>query len=426
MRETKSALTISYPTNAISAVFEQLNNLLTLGGFQVKVSNSKGEEILAQRAGGTDSYSMAQMSDGERNAVILAANVLTVDSGTALLIDEPERHLHRSIIEPLLSALFASRQDCYFVISTHEIGLPMGSPESSVILLAGCGWDGRMAKSWDARLLPAESGLPEDVKRAILGARKTILFVEGGDESLDVKLYGALFEGTSVVPVGSCTDVVNALTGLHGAREYHDVECFGLIDGDSRSLGEAEELRSRGIYVLDQYSVESIYYCTDAMAAVAERQAKSLGKDAPSMVDAAKETALVRLGREGVGERMAARLCERRVHDQIRARMPDWKAIRDGTGISIGIESDQCFDEERSRFQNLLSAQNLEEIVRRYPVRESGVFDEIAKQFELTRYNYGRTLCARVRDDVKLAEKLRGRIGPLSVVLKPQEPGNGG
>ena len=32
--------------------------------------------------------------------VILAANVLTVDAGTVLLIDEPERHLHRSIIEP--------------------------------------------------------------------------------------------------------------------------------------------------------------------------------------------------------------------------------------------------------------------------------------------------------------------------------------
>ena len=51
---------------------------------------------------------MAQMSDGERAAAIIAATVLVADPGTLFLIDEPERHLHRSIIEPFLSALFGN------------------------------------------------------------------------------------------------------------------------------------------------------------------------------------------------------------------------------------------------------------------------------------------------------------------------------
>lgn len=50
---------------------------------------------------------MAQLSNGERKAVLIAANALTVKEGTVLLIDEPERHLRRNIIEPFLSALVA-------------------------------------------------------------------------------------------------------------------------------------------------------------------------------------------------------------------------------------------------------------------------------------------------------------------------------
>ena len=73
---------------------------------------------------GSDSYSVAEMSDGERNALLLAAEVLTVPSGTLILIDEPELHLHRSIISSLLTGLFSNRSDCMFVISTHEVMLP--------------------------------------------------------------------------------------------------------------------------------------------------------------------------------------------------------------------------------------------------------------------------------------------------------------
>ena len=94
--------------------FEQLNELLAFGTLLVKLENSNDEEILAHHQGASVPFSIAQMSDGERNAAIIAATVLTVEPGTVLLIDEPERHLHRSIIEPFLSALFECRWDCCF------------------------------------------------------------------------------------------------------------------------------------------------------------------------------------------------------------------------------------------------------------------------------------------------------------------------
>ena len=118
------------------SLFKQLNDLLGLGTLTVSLENSNDEEILAQHKNNGLRFSIAQMSDGERAAAIMAANVLTVDPGTILLIDEPERHLHRSIIEPFLSALFAKRQDCAFVISTHEIALPIAKPGSECRYLA--------------------------------------------------------------------------------------------------------------------------------------------------------------------------------------------------------------------------------------------------------------------------------------------------
>ena len=71
----------------------------------------------------------------ERNAMILAAHVITADPGTVFLIDEPERHLHRSIIQPFLSALFDLRkEECTFIIATHEIALPITNPDARVLI----------------------------------------------------------------------------------------------------------------------------------------------------------------------------------------------------------------------------------------------------------------------------------------------------
>ena len=397
--------------------FDHVNDLLNLGGFAVRVSNSKSEEILAQHSDFSESYSMAQMSDGERNAVILAANILTVDAGTVLLIDEPERHLHRSIIEPFLSALIARRKDCYFVISTHEIALPICNPEASVLIVRSCAWKGGIATGWDAKLLKGNIKLSEELRRAILGARKRVLFVEGEPNSLDLQLYSALFSSISVVPIGSCDNVIKAVTGLWGSQEHHDVESFGLIDGDNRSNDEIADLQERNVYALSQYSVESIYYCPDAMNAVAQRQAESLGADASQIIRAAEDAAIASLSQSSVDERLAARLCERQIREEIRSQLPDWKSILNGKVFSIEVGSDGRFKEELYRFRKLLGGRNLEQIISRYPVRESNALDEISKQFSLSKTNYEKTLLTKIRNETELAEKLRGRIGPLATAL---------
>ena len=388
-----------------------------MANLAVTIENSEGENLFARRKDAEGQYDIAQMSDGERNAVILAANVLTVNPGTVLLIDEPERHLHRSIIEPLLSALFTRRKDCAFIVSTHEIALPMAKPEATVLVVRSCQWAGDSANAWDAKLIGKDANLPEDVKRAILGSRKRILFVEGQPQSLDVQLYSTLFPDISVVPVGGCDDVIKAVEGMRNSSGLHDVEAFGLVDGDNRNSTDVSRLTEKGIYSLNVYSVESICYCSDAMNAVAQRQAESLGRLADQMVENAKSKALDELGKGDLAERMAARRCERKVQEELQSQMPDWKSIASNPNHTINLTTGNWHQKELSYFQQLLADKDLEKIIARYPVRESGILGSMVETFELNRKNYQDTLIARVRTDADLAEKLRQLIQPLADAL---------
>ena len=398
-------------------MFEQLNELLRVGGFAVTIENADGEQILAQHKDVAEPYGMEKMSDGERSAVILAATVLTVDPGIALLIDEPERHLHRSIIQPFLTALFEKRDDCPFVISTHEPALPLANSGASVLTVRSCQWNGEVAAAWDMELMKGDAGLPDDLKRAILGARRKILFVEGNAHSLDIQLYEALFPNISVRPVDSCDDVIKVVRGLQNSREYHDVEAFGLIDGDNRDEDEVELLRQQGIHALGEYSVESLYYCSAAMNAVATWQAAALGENADEMLESANSRVLAALDKDGLVERMAARRCERIVRAKYQSRLPNWRSIIDQTDHSVSVDSKDLYDEELRRFRNFREDEDVERIVARYPVRESDVLDGIVGAFSLARDSYRRTLLARVRSDSGLAENIRDRIGPLSLIL---------
>ena len=396
--------------------FDQLNELLGIGTLAVTLENSNDEEILARHRDGSAPFSIAQMSDGERNAAILAAAVLTVEPRTVLLIDEPERHLHRSIIEPFLSALFECRMDCPFVVSTHEIALPVANPEARCLIVRSCRWNGTKARAWEVELLEPNVDLPKNLKRAILGSRKQILFVEGDSNSLDLPLYNALFPGISVVPKGSCSDVTKAVSGLRASQELHHVGAFGLIDRDDRGQEEVKQLAKGGVFALDVYSVESLYYCSDAIAAVARRQAESLGDHADDMMNSVTQKAFDALNQAGLAERMAARRCEGRVRDAILRQLPDWKCIEAKPKFDISVDSP--YQDELARFKELVAGARLDDLAARYPLRESGTLHAIAKALKLTgRKTYEQTLVSRIQGDENLAQSLKKRLGRLSEML---------
>lgn len=236
---------------------ETLNTLFRLSNLPVEVE-LQGDSLFGKRGGVR--YGIEKLSDGERTALLLAAAVLTAPAGKIFLIDEPERHLHRSIISPFLRLLLAQRPDCAFLVSTHEVMLPIETPQSRTILLRGCTYNGEAVTAFDCSVIDSAAGIPEELKIDILGARSTVLFVEGEAVSLDKPLYSIVFPGVSVIAKGGCRDVEHAVAGLSGANALHWVRAFGLVDGDRRSPQEIARLAGKGVFAVPAISVETIYY----------------------------------------------------------------------------------------------------------------------------------------------------------------------
>ena len=415
-RDSEGALTLSLQTRS---TFDQINEILKLGTLNVTLENSNDQEIIATNSTNGATYNIAQMSDGERNAVIIAANVLTAESDSVLLIDEPERHLHRSIIEPFLTALFETRKDCAFVISTHEVWLPVANPDATVLLVRSCRWNGQSVIDWDVDQLESNADLPEDLKHAILGSRRVILFTEGTSTSGDLALYDALFPNISVVPKEGCENVIRAVHGLRGSENVHHARAFGLIDRDSRESAEVNKLAEDRIYALDVYAVESIYFCSDAIAAVAERQAESLGLDVDDLIADALLAGFEALNEPNVVENFAAVRSAATMRNDVIKQLPTTKSIRNGTTHKAKIDVASTYQDEIARINRMVANRELDAIVERYPIRKSKMCGNITNALELkSMKSYEQTLITQIRSDPNLATALKSRIDPLVHALE--------
>lgn len=350
------------------APIKLINELLRLSNIPVEISVKENEQVFASKSGGP-LYSVAELSDGERNALLIAADVLTAKANSLILIDEPERHLHRSIISPLLTLLFAKRPDCSFVVSTHDVMLPMDNPKARTLLVRDCLYSGASVSSWNVDLLPAEAAIDDDLKGDILGARRKILFVEGNERSLDKPLYALVFPSVSVVPKSSCREVEQATVGTRSSADLHWLTAFGVVDNDRRCQEEIDILRSKGVHALPLFSIESIYYHPEVQRRVATRQAIVVGADVDSVIAAAKDAAVASI-RTHV-QRLSERAIERQIRAQVMRQLPGRAEIVSGAPVSIQLDVATLIAQERSRLEAALEAMDLATIIAKYPVRET-------------------------------------------------------
>ena len=420
-KEAATALKLRSP-------FDQINELLDQGRLNVNLKRTEDRSIIAKHSQG-QSFDISKMSDGERSAMIIAGHVITAESDTVFLIDEPEKHLHRSISQPFLSALFDLRKDCAFIISTHEIDLAIANPKARVLMLRSCQWRNDQCVAWDAEVIEPNSHLPEDarlteeLKRAILGSRKRILFVEGDSSSLDLQLYEALFPNLTVIPKGNCENVINTVLSLRKSQKFHEVEAFGLIDGDNREE-EVDKLAESGIFALEAYSVEAFYYYSEVITAVAHRHAESWGVDEPNQVIGSFQEKAIEVLKDPkkslkLAERMAARRCERQVHELFRSKTPDWRSIMNNPTQSICVPIDpHLYSKELKHFNTLVDNGELDSLIARYPLRDSQVFETIVKTLQCPNQElYQQLVVKLVQDDEKVAACIKKRIDRLSDAL---------
>ncbi|MBU7583952.1 MAG: DUF4435 domain-containing protein [Nostoc sp. TH1S01] len=227
-----------------------------------------------------DRYNSSEMSDGERVIFYLIGQCLAAPENGIIIIDEPEIHLHKSIQAPLWAEIEKLRPDCLFVYLTHDIDFATAQESAGKIWLKS--YDGN---NWDWQRIEKVDGLPEELVIQILGSRKNVVFVEGENGKFDATFYRSLLSNFLVIPLGSCTQVIQSVKALRASNQLHHLEIYGIIDRDRRVENEIRQLLNDGIYVLEVAEVENLFLTPEILDLVSQRLARNPDDDFKKVSD---------------------------------------------------------------------------------------------------------------------------------------------
>ena len=249
---------VSTKLEQLKAMWERLlpTRTLLLTGDRVDVSTD-----------GT-AYSAAEMSDGERAVFYMLGQALMAPANAVLVIDEPELHIHPSILGKLWDEVQAAREDCSFVFITHDLNFAAHRLGQKFVIKS-C----KPGPVWVVEQVPEDTGFDEATVTLILGSRRPVLFVEGGGNSVDSAVFRACFSDWTVIPRGSCEEVIHSVVTMRRNAALTRVTCAGLVDADDYTAEEAAAMTTHGVGVLPVSEIENLVL----LPAVASVIAKSEG-----------------------------------------------------------------------------------------------------------------------------------------------------
>jgi hypothetical protein len=216
-------------------------------------------------------YNASEMSDGERVIFYLAGEVVCTPQNSIIIIDEPEMHIHSSLIKPFFDLIEAERPDCSFIYLTHNIDFAFTRQNTKKIWAKG--YEGNNV--WDYEILDETMPIPEQLYLDVLGSRKPILFLEGDSSSSDYALYEQVYSDFTIKPLGSCEKVMHCVKSFNEQNTFHHIDSLGLIDRDRMSDSEIVKLNANKIWVLDVAEVENLFLLENIVKSVASYMGKS-------------------------------------------------------------------------------------------------------------------------------------------------------
>lgn len=203
-------------------------------------------------------YHGKEMSDGERVMLYMICQVLVQRPNTLLIIDEPELHIHKSIVDKLWTRLEYERTDCVFMYITHDINFALSRNDAKILWVKSYS-----GTDWEYEFLDINDyeDIPEALLYEIIGTRQKVLFVEGTKNSYDYYLYQEIYkdEGYHVIPCGGCQEVIRLVKAKRGYEKLKAINVYGIIDRDFRTEHEMSVLQNDGIYCLDVAEVENLF-----------------------------------------------------------------------------------------------------------------------------------------------------------------------
>ena len=352
-------------------------------------------------------YSANQMSDGERAVLYLSSQVLCVPDNKTLIIDEPEVHLHRSIMNRLWSALERSRPDCFFVYITHDTQFAAAHRQAEKIWIKA--FDG---VHWDLKKLE-QNELPEELLLDILGCRKPVLFVEGGQNSYDAQLYSELYPSYYVVPCGSCTQVIQRTKAFRENQSLHEYDVYGLIDRDYRSDYEIEQYKKDKIFTLGVAEVENLFIIEELIRFMATH----MGKNADEVFTAVKSTVTERYKSQVNKQILQSVVAEikYRLNCAEISKRGEEEAKASLDSLYSDIEYDKIKEEQNEKFNAPLVSKDYQKIIQVF--NEKNIAKSIGRFFSISNNDYCATVVALLQGSMH--DEI---CGAISSYLPPEIP----
>jgi len=199
-------------------------------------------------------YPSSEMSDGERAIFYYIGQCLVAPTNGVIIIDEPELHVHKSILTDLWSAIENERPDCCFIYVTHDLDFAKSLETDEKYILKSYN-----KIAWDISRIDKDDNFPEEIIVKIIGSRRPILFVEGDGNSFDVNLYQKIYASHLVVSRGGSEAVIHSVSSFGHNKSLHHLSCAGIIDKDDRTPEEIQILGKHNVYVLPVTEIENIF-----------------------------------------------------------------------------------------------------------------------------------------------------------------------
>lgn len=317
------------------------------------------------------------LSDGERVALYLLAQSLCVPDGYVIIVDEPEIHLHKSVMIKLWDKIEEYCPNKTFVYITHDLDFASSRKLANKIWVKG--FDGI---NWDIHLLPEIGNVPESLVIEILGNRKNVLFVEGEKGSYDFELYKYIYPDFYVVPCGSCSAVIQNTKAFRRMKDLHKLNICGIIDHDYRTDREVESYLDDGIYVLDIAEIENLFCIEGVVRIIAEHLAYH---DVEHKIRVVKDSVFEAFQQEY--ENQLCSICER----EIQHKLKNYKKTNLNTQQDLeeqlvslvrNINIDELYSKTKNRLDEIIGNKDYNSLLRIF--NRKNIHKRISKKLGLT------------------------------------------
>ena len=329
-------------------------------------------KVLAKKTGEPE-YHGKEMSDGERVTLYLIGQCLCAPENSIVIIDEPEIHLHKALVDKIWNKIEELCQTKLMIYITHD--LEFASSRKDALKFWIKSYNGN--NSWEWEDVPLDDTLPESLIIKILGSRKNIIFCEGENGSLDTTIYQLIYPDYHIIPRGGGDKVIEATKALNSNPNIHHLNAVGIIDSDYKEDQEKQVLLHHNIHTISVAEIESLFCIGPILRIIAEH----LGLNPEEKVNAVIDFLVESLTNEF--DIQVSSKAEKVIEYKLGAfskESNNEQGLNDALTTTLSrIDIPTIYSETKDKFQNAIDTRDLNQLLLIYnrkslPNRISSIF----------------------------------------------------